>query len=390
MNKIPLIILVLAVAFVSNNLFAQAQTERQVTSDDSVLTKEQWKQLDASVKRGLEWLIAQQADNGSFKGIDAGQPAVTAFGLMAFLSTGESPIDGKYSKQLSKSIDYIASQQKPNGLIAVFANDASPISRKPEGEDLFTSNAITYNHAISALALSEAYGQCNEDQAKILNDVIEKAIAATIEMQNWKHKRKAEEGGWKYTANRYADDADLSATCWQLMFLRSARNAGFDVPAKNIERAVAFVERCFDKKQGVFLYTPPYKNAISRAMAGAGIVALAHGGKHDTEMAQRSGDWLLTRDFTKYNADKPAGGLSWQPDRYHYGVFHGTQAMYELGGRHWKKFYPPVVETLLANQQSDGAWSVETYDKRYGNCYTTSLSILALSVPNQMLPIFQR
>ena len=390
MNKIPLIILVLAAAFVSNNLFAQAQTERQATSDDSVLTKEQWKQLDASVKRGLEWLIAQQADNGSFKGIDAGQPAVTAFGLMAFLSTGESPIDGKYSKQLSKSIDYIASQQKPNGLIAVFANGASPISRKPEGEDLFTSNAITYNHAISALALSEAYGQCNEDQAKILNDVIEKAIAATIEMQNWKHKRKAEEGGWKYTANRYADDADLSATCWQLMFLRSARNAGFDVPAKNIERAVAFVERCFDKKQGVFLYTPPYKNAISRAMAGAGIVALAHGGKHDTEMAQRSGDWLLTRDFTKYNADKPAGGLSWQPDRYHYGVFHGTQAMYELGGRHWKKFYPPVVETLLANQQSDGAWSVETYDKRYGNCYTTSLSILALSVPNQMLPIFQR
>ena len=390
MNKIPLIILVLAAAFVSNNLFAQAQTERRATPDDSVLTKEQWKQLDASVKRGLEWLIAQQADNGSFKGIDAGQPAVTAFGLMAFLSTGESPVDGKYSKQLSKSIDYIASQQKPNGLIAVFANGASPISRKPEGEDLFTSNAITYNHAISALALSEAYGQCNEDQAKILNDVIEKAIAATIEMQNWKHKRKAEEGGWKYTANRYADDADLSATCWQLMFLRSARNAGFDVPAKNIERAVAFVERCFDKKQGVFLYTPPYKNAISRAMAGAGIVALAHGGKHDTEMAQRSGDWLLTRDFTKYNADKPAGGLSWQPDRYHYGVFHGTQAMYELGGRHWKKFYPPVVETLLANQQSDGAWSVETYDKRYGNCYTTSLSILALSVPNQMLPIFQR
>ena len=390
MNKIPLIILVLAAAFISNNLFAQAQIERQATPDDSVLTKEQWKQLDASVKRGLEWLITQQADNGSFKGIDAGQPAVTAFGLMAFLSTGESPVDGKYSKQLSKSIDYIASQQKPNGLIAVFANGASPISRKPEGEDLFTSNAITYNHAISALALSEAYGQCNEDQAKILNDVIEKAIAATIEMQNWKHKRKAEEGGWKYTANRYADDADLSATCWQLMFLRSARNAGFDVPAKNIERAVAFVERCFDKKQGVFLYTPPYKNAISRAMAGAGIVALAHGGKHDTEMAQRSGDWLLTRDFTKYNADKPAGGLSWQPDRYHYGVFHGTQAMYELGGRHWKKFYPPVVETLLASQQPDGAWPAETYDARYGNSYTTSLCILALSIPNQMLPIFQR
>lgn len=389
MNRILFVIVALATFPVSCS-FAQEEPKPRATADADVLNAEQWKQIDQSVKRGLAWLIEKQEADGSFEGIDAGQPAVTSFCLMAFLATGENPVDGKYSQQLSKSIDYIVSQQKPNGLIAVFANGASPISREPEGQDIFTSNAISYNHAISALALSEAYGQCNEDQAKILNDVIEKAIEATIEMQDWKHNRKAEAGGWKYTVSRQPDDADLSATCWQLMFLRSAKNAGFDVPAKNIERAVAFVERCFDKKQGVFVYTPPYKRAISRAIAGAGIVALAHGGKHDTKMAQLSGDWLLTRDFTKYNADKPAGAFSWQPDRYHYGVFHGTQAMYQLGGRHWKKFYPPVVETLLANQRPEGDWPAETYDARYGNCYTTSLCILALSIPNQMLPIFQR
>ena len=100
------------------------------------------------------------------------------------------------------------------------------------------------------------------------------------------------------------------------MFLRSAKNAGFDVPAENIGRAVAFVERCFDEEQGVFFYNPSYKTAISRAMAGAGIVALAHGGKHDTQMAQRSGDCLLTRDFKKYNADELAKGSTWQRDRY--------------------------------------------------------------------------
>ena len=125
-------------------------------------------------------------------------------------------------------------------------------------------------------------------------------------------------------------------------------------------------------------------------MAGAGIVAMAHGGKHDTEMAQRSGDWLLTRDFKKYNAHEPAGGLRWQPDRYHYGVFHSTQAMYQLGGDHWKKFFPPVAQTLLANQESDGSWPAEPYDEQYGNCYTTSLCVLALSVSDQILPIFQR
>ncbi len=389
MNRLLFVTVVLATLPVSCS-FAQEKSKSPAAIDANVLDAQQWKQVDQSVRLGLSWLAKEQQADGSFRGMDAGQPAVTGFCLMAFLATGESPINGRYSKQLSKSIDYIVSQQKPNGLIAAFANGESPISRAPEGANIYTSNAIVYNHAISALALSEAYGQCHKDQAMILNDVIEKAVAATIEMHNWKRKRKVDRGGWKYTVNRHPDDADLSSTCWQLMFLRSARNAGFDVPAENIDRAAAFVERCFEKKNGVFIYNPSYKKSISRAMAGAGIVALAHGGKHDTDMARRSGDWLLTRDFKKYNADKPAGGLSWQPDRYHYGVFHSTQAMYQLGGRHWTTFFPPVVETLLDNQQQDGSWPAEAYDDQYGNCYTTSLCILALGIPNQMLPIFQR
>ena len=390
MNLLLSILIVLVMILSGDQIVAQVESKPPAAAGAEVLDAEQWKQIDDSVSRGLEWLASKQQEDGSFEGIDAGQPAVTGFCLMAFLAKGESPVDGKYSERLSKSIDYMVSQQKPNGLIATLGHGDSPISRQRRQRDVFASNAIVYNHAISALALSEAYGQCNEAQATVLNEVIEKAIAATIEMQNWKRKRDGEQGGWKYIIDAYTDSADLSMTCWQLMFLRSARNAGFDVPAESIERAVAFVERCFEKEQGVFIYTVGYNKAISRAMAGAGIVAMAHGGKHDTEMAQRSGDWLLTRDFKEYNADEPAGGLRWQPDRYHYGVFHSTQAMYQLGGDHWKKFFPPVAQTLLANQQPDGSWPAEPYDEQYGNCYTTSLCVLALSVSDQILPIFQR
>lgn len=376
--------------------FANAQLETQTKPklapiDNDVLNADQWKQVDQSVERALAWLASQQQADGSFLSIESGQPAVTGFGLMAFLAKGESPTDGRYSKTLTRAIDFIVSEQKKNGLIAALAADASPISRSRVHANVFASNAISYNHAISALALSEAYGQCDGAQAKKLSEVIEKAIAATVEMHNWKVRRPLEKGGWKYIVDdENVDGSDLSATAWQVMFLRSAKNAGFDVPKENIDRAMAFVERCYSKETGVFVYNPYYQITESRAMAGAGIVAMAHGGRHHTEKAQKSGDWILTRDFTKFNADKSINNLDWQPDRYVYGTFHCTQAMYQLGGKHWKEFYPPVVETLLANQKDDGSWPPEKYDKQYGNCYSTSLCILSLSVPNQMLPIFQR
>ena len=372
-------------------LEAQAQLISEPASiDDDILDAEIRKKIDQSVDRGLAWLATQQQPDGSFLCIKSGQPAVTSFVLMAFLASGESPADGKYSAALSRAIDFIVSQQKKNGLLASIASDVAPISRERGAAGLFAHNAIIYNHAISALALAETYGQCNEDQAEKITGVIEKAIKATLEMQNWEGKGPWEVGGWKYIAKEFGGDADLSSTAWQVMFLRSAKNAGFDVPKESIDRAMEYVEKCFHEKSEVFHYDPFNKKSKSRALAGAGVVALAHGGRHNTEKAQKSGDWILTRDFTKYNADKSIGDLKWQPDRYHYGVFHCSQAMYQLGGKHWSAFYPPVVETLLTNQKDDGSWPVEKYDKRYGNCYSTSLCLLSLSIPNQLLPMFQR
>jgi len=379
--------------------FANAQLEKEAKPkqaqapapiDSNVLDAAQWKKVDQSVDRGLTWLASKQQEDGSFPSIESGQPAVTSLVLMAFLAKGESPADGKYSKTLTRAIDYIATKQKKNGLIAALAHDAAPISRRQRQSDIYASCAIIYNHSISSLALAEAYGQCDGAQAKKLSTVIEKAIAASIEIQDFKGRRPLEEGGWKYIVDPFTGKSDLSSTAWQLMFLRSAKNAGFDLPHENIDRAMKFVKNCFNKQTEAFVYEPYYQVTESRAMAGAGVVAMAHGGLHHTEMAQKSGDWILTRDFTEYNADKSINGLAWQPDRFHYGVFHCTQAMYQLGGKHWKKFFPPVVETLLANQQDDGSWPPEKYDKRYGNCYSTSLCVLALSVPDQLLPIFQR
>ena len=79
-------------------------------------------------------------------------------------------------------------------------------------------------------------------------------------------------------------------------------------------------------------------------------------------------------------------------DRYHYGLFTCCQAMYQLGGKYWEQFYPPAVEAVLANQQADGSWPVDSqyHDAPYGKAYSTALVVIMLGAPNQLLPIYQR
>ena len=95
---------------------------------------------------------------------------------------------------------------------------------------------------------------------------------------------------------------------------------------------------------------------------------------------------MLQHPFTRYNYHAT------NSDRYHYGAYYASQAMFMLGGEQWKQFYPSLATTLVANQATNGSWQPESAenDAIFGKCYTTSLAILALSPPYQLLPIYQR
>ncbi len=417
MKAFPIALFLMSILANTNSGWTQDEAETRPAPDASTIDETQWKKLDESVKRGLAWLATQQRTDGSFETLDLGQPAITSFCVMAFLAQGESPTGGKYKQELTEAIDYIMAQQKPNGLISLYAPRASPIPRGTV-DDGATWNqmptkigiAAVYNHAISGLALCEAYGQCTPEQAEQLAPVIEKAIEATLEMQRWGGKIKRDIGGWRYLNHLYAlrpdestvgkpqngrypkNDSDLSVTGWQLMFLRSAKNAGFDVPTKSIDAAVGYVQRCFLTREDrrVHGYLTETKRACTRAMAGAGVLAMAHAGRHDAEETLESGEWILKHDFGEYNANQAVYNHPWLPDRYHYSAVICSQAMYQLGGKYWDKFFPPMVNAMLTHQRGDGSWPPDKHEPQFGTCYSTSLCILSLSVPNQMLPIFQR
>ncbi len=340
----------------------------------TVLTPQQWQNIDHAVDRGLDFIAANQQADGSFMAPSYGQPGITSLCVMAFLSRGHMPGMGPYGAQIDRAVEYVLSTQRPDGLLAV-----SPTNR---------SGRPNYNHAIAGLMLGEVYGMTTGD----LNDRIRRAIPRALEFSRMRQTRRKrhprDNGGWRYIRPYGPNDSDLTATSWQLMFYRSAKNAEFDVPAEYIEDAMAYVRRCYVPRKRAFvyaLYVDDEEHYASGGTVGGGIVALAMGGEHHTEMAQAGGRWILRHPFTTYNRRRH------QDDRYHYSAYYCSQAMFQLGGQFWEKFYPELQQVLLANQRRDGSWDREAIrDGKFGNVYTTALSVLALTPPYQLLPIYQR
>ena len=335
--------------------------------------------IEQSIDRALAWLALRQQRDGRFEARDEAQPGVTSLCILAFLANGHLPGQGPYGEAIARAIDFTLSTQKSDGLFCL---------RVPEPE-LLPYNAghtANYNHAITGLMLAEAYGMTSPNLAARIRPALEKALPLCYSEQRKPKQDKRELGGWRYYRHKGPAEADVSITSWMLMFLRSARNAGFDIPAKSIDEALEYIKNSFDPQRKNFVYAlHPAEDYESRAITGAAIVALTMGGFHDTPIAQAGGDWLLRNDFDQYNRGR------FILDRYHYSAFYASQAMFQLGGDYWSQFYPRLAAALVANQGREGNWQEESrHDGLIGNVYTTALCVLSLSAPNQILPIFQR
>jgi hypothetical protein len=347
------------------------------------LSADEWQRVDRSVDRALAWLAANQDEDGSFPTIPIGQPAVTSLAVMAFLADGHQPGAGPYGEPLNRAIDFVLNCQQPSGIFSF-------VSPEPHHIHLRSSHAASYNHAIAGLMLTEAYGQVTPGRSERIAAAIHDALRVTLRLQVDPMKANAEDrGGWRYLWKPGAhtpSDSDLSVTGWHLMFLRSAKNAQFEIPDAAVSDAVGYVKRCYDPQQRGFVYGlfGPDR-LITRSTMGIGALSLALGGEHQTIQARRAGDWLLEHPFDTYGATMS------RVDRFHYGAYYCSNAMAQLGGKYWSEFFPPLAKTLVENQSADGSWPAETHqDAIFGTAYPTALTVLTLTPAYQLLPIYQR
>jgi hypothetical protein len=303
----------------------------------------------AAVDKGLQFLAAQQREDGTFRSGGMGRnPAVVALGGMAFMASGSSPDRGPYGKEISRAVDYLIASTRPDGFIC-----------PPDAQ----SHGPMYGHGFATLFLGEVYGMTPRED---LRDSLARSIDLIVRTQN-------SEGGWRY--NPAPQDADLSVTICQIMALRAARNAGLHVPKATIDKCEEYVKKC-QEPDGGFSYMLDNRGSLFPRSA-AGVVALYSAGIYEGPEIERG---LLYLDRHLPNAAQ-AGRES----HYYYGHYYAVQAMWHSGGERWERWYPAIRDTLLRSQRPDGSWMDSV-----GPEYATAMSCIILQIPNNTLPIFQR
>jgi hypothetical protein len=238
--------------------------------------------------------------------------------------------------------------------------------------------------------LGEVFGMTRGTQSQKIREAIERALVFSRMVQARKKKIAAEQGGWRYVYPEGGDSSDLSVTGWALMFLRSARNAEFDVPRAYFDEGLDFVESCYVKDPskrdtGVFRYRAESAKdgQVTRANTGSGMLTLMLGGRQDHPSIRVGIDWYRSRPYPTSIDNKAK--------RFYLATYYSSQAMAQVGGDTWNQMYPQIARNLLEAQTDSGAWpSGRGNESAFGPTYTTSLAILSLTPAYQLLPIYQR
>jgi hypothetical protein len=318
-------------------------------------------ELSLAIDRGLAFLQRQQRPDGSFEA--SGPPnAMSGLAILCFLASGHMPEMGRYGLTVRSALTHLLSTADKEGY---FGGD---------GGDM-------YSHCIAIIALAEIHGtELNPTQRLQVRAALEKGLAIIYAAQDI-NKDPGSAGGWRYKPT--ATDSDLSVTGWCMLALWSCRNAGMPVPRQRLDRAMQYLLRCYRPDHKGFAYTPGAEP--SPAMTAVGVLLL-----HLLDAAHRP----EAAAAAKYLVDHPVrDGTRY----YYYSLYHTTQAAAQAYDRAWSAVWKNNRELLLGAQRpDDGSWPPvggepgAGQDDRAGRFYSTAMSVLTLSVPRRLLPMYQR
>lgn len=330
-------------------------------------------QTDGAIERATNFLLSQQdAADGSISDTDKTQTALTALSVLALASAGhQADYPSREGRAMKRAIIFVLRPEHidQNGFFGAF--DKSQM----------------YGQGIATLMLGEMLGQgLDEAMDRRIRERLEIAVQLILRSQQAPKANDRDIGGWRYQPND--PKSDISVSVWQIMALRSAKNAGIRVPTEAIDNALQYLRNVYDSSQDSrgnplnrkagFAYYGDRKH-VNMATTAMGLLSLQLAGDFDSAYVKGSRDWL--------EANPPHWGQDW----LFYGTYYYSQATYQLGGADAVKGFARVRKLLLPEQRADGSWEARNaYERGIGSVYATSLALLGLCVKNHYLPIYQR
>lgn len=316
-------------------------------------------ETETAIERGLSFLARTQSRDGAWRtkgGYGSYPTAMTALAGLALLAGGNTPVEGKYSENVRRAVDFILKQAHPanNGLIGNMAEEHVPM----------------YGHGFSMLFLGEVYGmERDPDRQEKMKSVLEKAIKLTGQAQS-------QAGGWLYQPNSGGDEGSVTIT--QIQGLRSVRNAGIQVPKSIIEKACKYIEMSANPDGGI-RYQANGGGESRPPITAAAVAVMYNAGQYEHPVAKKALEYVK-RMLKGQNGAQAFGG------HYFYSTLYTGQAMYLSSHENWKGYFPSIRDHLVNNQSKDGSWNGDGVGETYG----TAIGLLTLQLPYAHLPILQR
>jgi hypothetical protein len=318
-----------------------------------------------SIHLGLDWLVRHRTQDGAWRGLDedhtspdtipqrGGHVGQTGLALLAFLCANHGP-DSKtpYKEVITKARAWL--------LAKVGSGDFN----RPRFNHLSTY----YERAIGTLALAEWLQRAPKD------DEVREALVSCV--KHLTASRDPSRGGWRYRAGR---GSDTSVTSWVMLALKSARHAKVDVPEENFQGAKLWVERVTNQRTGTTGYVAVGDGRENKAMAATGLFLRILLGGSQTEAVNR----MAIKHVSKIRVSAWRGRVG-----NLYEVYYGALAMYQVGGRAWRRFNPKIRDAMVAAQLKQGCerggWRGRSWVSE--PIAATCLAILTLETYYRYLP----
>jgi hypothetical protein len=336
---------------------------------------------ERAVDAGLDWLRRHQdAVSGGWVDGDPQHrltPALTGLALLAFLGRGHTHTnDGPYRAAVARGIACLRDAQTSHGRFGP-AYEHGGRRYNP---------FLMYHQGIATLALAEAHA-LSGDHA--LASPVRRAV-------RFIERAQQAGGGWDYSDQRTGRN-DTSVAGWQVMALKSAHAAGVHVEWQTLFDAMRHFHG-FTRSTGEVVYADR-KHGVGRrgpGMAAVGMLCRQMlGWPRDSDMLVRQADLLLEHmpDWSLMETNDPRRLHTYLHTTYYW--YHGTLALFHMGGPWWDSWNVHLRDLLVARQvrsgERRGSWDPPKvgFDSVGGRVYMTAMSVLILEVYYRYLPFYR-